>query len=326
MADVRWDILANLGQNFLGSYDAGRKRYTEDDRVARLQALGARYPDQLPPASVMGATLLQGGDLAGAMTAARLAQTQADREWQRELGTANLGLKAAHLEQTKSDRDWTRQLGAANYGLKAAQADPAVIAAQAKAKQVTLPSAVQDKILKAEDEAAAARQTMGHLQQALDLNEKTFSGAGALAQGKVAGSIPEWVPNVAPFPDRQKGIDTQTLDNLLQKQVLSNLKATFGSQMTLKEGEILRDVEGSVNKPADVRRGILQRASETVRERLGRNERRAQEMRSGTYFEPGEGGAPAVAATSPKYEEGKRYRSKSTGAVFVIRNGKPVAE
>lgn len=36
MTEVRWDVLANLGNNFVASYDAARKRAREDDELAAL--------------------------------------------------------------------------------------------------------------------------------------------------------------------------------------------------------------------------------------------------------------------------------------------------
>lgn len=102
MADVQWDLLAGLGQNFFGAYDAGRKRAIEADRISKLKEISNQFPGQLPPASTLGAALLSAGDLSGAMTAAHLAQTQADRatqqqQWQSEFGLRQKAAEEPHL-------------------------------------------------------------------------------------------------------------------------------------------------------------------------------------------------------------------------------------
>lgn len=328
MADgVRWELLAGLGQNFLGSYDAGRKRAVESDRVAKLQEIAAQYPGQLPPASVLGAGLLQAGDVSGAMAAAALAQTQAQQDWQRQHGTAQLAettrahdlqnqLQTATLEQTKANQGLQRQLGMATLGLNIAKA-------RQKAGEIT--PANQATVLKAEDEATSARRAMGSIQTALDLNEKSFAGFGASERGKIAGAFPEGTPNIAPLPDREKGINTQNFEKIVLKNVLGDLKATFGSQPAVKEGQLLVEIEGAINAPSAVRKNVLERALTAAQERRDINERRAKEIRAGTYFKGGSG-AETSPTTAPKYEEGKRYRSPSTKKFYTIINGVPVAE
>lgn len=331
MAQVDLSWIAGLGDSFLNSYDAARKRGVESSRAEKLKEIAAQYPGQLPPASVLGAGLLQAGDVSGAMAAAALAQTQAQQDWQRQHGTAQLAetarahtmqnqLQTATLEQTKANQDLQRQLGAATLGLNIAKV-------RQKAGEIT-PSN-QAAILKAEDEAESARRSMGAIQEALSLNDRAFSGIGAAARGRIAGAVPEGTPNIAPFPDREKGVNTQNLEKLVRGNILGSLKATFGSNPTEGERKVLLDLEGSIDAPADVRRQTLERALERAQERRETTERRAREMRAGTYFKTGGGAVGAEtppAAPARQYEEGKRYSSKSTGKTYVIRNGVPVAE
>jgi len=143
-------------------------------------------------------------------------------------------------------------------------------------------------VIDAEDDSTTAKRTVDAVKKALELNGSTYQGVGAGKLGRLAGEVPAWL---APGT-RKTGTDTQNFENLLMKQVLGGLKETFGGNPTEGERAILIDVEGSANKPAEVRKEILERARAAAENRGMMSDRRAAGVRGKSYFKPG-GGAPA---------------------------------
>ena len=75
--------LSQIGQSFFKQYDDGRKRAIEDQRKAALAEESKRTNGNVNLGS-LGKTLLGVGDLEGALTAARLAEAQGDRQFLRQ--------------------------------------------------------------------------------------------------------------------------------------------------------------------------------------------------------------------------------------------------
>jgi len=57
------------------------------------------------------------------------------------------------------------------------------------------------------------------------------------------------------------------LDNLLGKQILKQLKPTFGSQFTAKEGDWLKDIEANFGKSTEGNRALIRQGMDLVKER-----------------------------------------------------------
>jgi hypothetical protein len=57
------------------------------------------------------------------------------------------------------------------------------------------------------------------------------------------------------------------LDNLLGKQILKQLKPTFGSQFTAREGDWLKDIEANFGKSTEGNRALIRQGMDLIRER-----------------------------------------------------------
>lgn len=136
-------------------------------------------------------------------------------------------------------------------------------------------------ILEADEMVMTAQTALPILDQALKLSDTAYDGVGASQRGWLAGNL-----------GFEGGKATMEFDNLIQTQALNQLKAIFGAAPTEGERKILLDIAGSSSLPADVRKGILERAKQAVDRRLTMYKSRAEELRGGTFYKP-DGGQPS---------------------------------
>jgi hypothetical protein len=66
------------------------------------------------------------------------------------------------------------------------------------------------------------------------------------------------------FSDSEAQTATADLENIVLGTALTQLKAIFGAAPTEGERKILIDVQGSINKPANTRKAIWQRAQQAA--------------------------------------------------------------
>ncbi|TSJ60498.1 hypothetical protein FO470_17250 [Starkeya sp. 3C] len=126
------------------------------------------------------------------------------------------------------------------------------------------------------------------LNKALELNKTAFSGPTASVQAMAGNNLPDWLAPGSP----EAAQATTELDNVVQTQALTQLKAIFGAAPTEGERQILLDISGSSRLPPKVREGIYNRALDAVNRRLSFYSQRANAMRGGDYYKPGGSGTP----------------------------------
>jgi hypothetical protein len=143
-------------------------------------------------------------------------------------------------------------------------------------------------ITEADQMVMATGQGLKMLQEARNLSDKSNAGfaANTLAQ------IP------ALFGD-ESAQNTLVFDNLLQSQVLPQLKAIFGGAPTEGERSILLELQGSSSLPWPVRNRIIDRAINMANERLQFYQQQSDELRSGTYFNPRQPDRAAAPPAAP---------------------------
>ena len=117
------------------------------------------------------------------------------------------------------------------------------------------------------------------LQAALDLNDKAYSGFGALTRAEAAGKITGMVGGK---PNAQADA-TISLNNIITTQALESLKLTFGAAPTEGERKILLEIQGSVDKTPAQRKDIFERAMAMAKAKQGFHSRKAEAIRSGTW-------------------------------------------
>lgn len=148
---------------------------------------------------------------------------------------------------------------------------------QGGGKPANLSATAQKELFEAEDISTSSNNALGMLQEAINLNDKAYSGYTAKPRAFLASNIP--------FVDVPKGADaTVNLDNLMTGQALESLKSTFGGMPTEGERKILLDMQASVDKTPAQRKLILDRAVTLAKARLKFNEEKAKRLRSGMYF------------------------------------------
>lgn len=186
-------------------------------------------------------------------------------------------------------------------------------------------------ILEADDRVAQSEVAIDLLSKAKDISKQAYGGIGAGARSVAGVNLPDWmIPDKLASPE--KSIATQDLQNLTTQQALESLKAIFGGNPTEGERAILLDIQGSVNKPDEIRQKIYDRGLELARRRHEINKQRAMELRGGEFYKPKDETAPApvienvevVAKPAPvsKYKDGDVAINKATGEKLVFKAGK----
>lgn len=136
------------------------------------------------------------------------------------------------------------------------------------------------QLFETEDAIAAGQNVVSALDTALSLNDRARSGWGAELSANVGANLPDWVPLIG---GNSSDADTLQLKNIVTEQALSQLKLVFGGNPTEGERQILLDIQGSVNQPADVRKRIFDRAKELALTRIKFNEQRKAKIEGGGY-------------------------------------------
>ena len=142
-------------------------------------------------------------------------------------------------------------------------------------------SATDKKAIQEADEGVLSAQTaIDALKQAKTLSPQAYSGLAAGMRGSAASMV-----------GSDAGVATEDLKNIVTTNALGQLKAIFGGNPTEGERAILLDIQGSVNQPDVVRQKIFDRGMALAQKRLDFNQKRADDLRGGTYYK--QDGAPA---------------------------------
>lgn len=172
--------------------------------------------------------------------------------------------------------------------------DPASPAGQKFALTGQLPASLSATDKKAIQEAdqmvMASQQGLSMLNQAKTLNPKAAGGLGMGTLAEIFAQIGD-----------ETALNTRDLENVLQSNVLPQLKAIFGGAPTEGERQILLDLQGSARKTVEERRRIIDRSIAAANARIGFYRDQAADLRGGTYYSPtrGQPAAAPQAATPP---------------------------
>lgn len=151
-------------------------------------------------------------------------------------------------------------------------------------------SATDKKAIQEADEGVLSAQTaIDALKQAKQLSTQAYEGPTAGLRGSVSSMF-----------GSEGGVATQDLANVVTTNALGQLKAIFGGNPTEGERKIMLEIQGSVNQPDVVRQKIFDRGLALAQKRLDFNQKRAEDLRGGTYYK--QDGAPGASKgpTIPK--------------------------
>jgi len=170
--------------------------------------------------------------------------------------------------------------------------DPASPAGQKFALTGQLPASLSPTDKKAIQEAdqmvMASQQGLSMLNQAKTLNPKAAGGLGMGTLAEIFAQIGD-----------ETALNTRDLENVLQSNVLPQLKAIFGGAPTEGERQILLDLQGSARKTVEERRRIIDRSIAAANARIGFYRDQAADLRGGTYYSPTRGQPPAAQPAAP---------------------------
>lgn len=137
----------------------------------------------------------------------------------------------------------------------------------------TLTATDKKAILEADEMVLNAQNVLPLLDRAIELNNVAYDGFGASQRGSVSGNL-----------GSEAGQATMELENNVLAGALGQLKAIFGAAPTEGERKILIDVEGAINRPANVRKQIFARAKTAAERRMQFYQDRANELRGGDFY------------------------------------------
>lgn len=165
-------------------------------------------------------------------------------------------------------------------------------------KEAQLSATDKRFIQEADDLVASNQQVIDDLNSIIkpdadgsSINDRAYSGWGADEFAWMARNDPTGI-----F-DKKAGEATTLLTNTVTGQALQNLRSIFGGNPTEGERGILLEMQASVNKSPQERRDIIDRAIKFAQKRLAINQQRADELRGGTYFQPGGGSEASSGGT-----------------------------
>lgn len=165
-------------------------------------------------------------------------------------------------------------------------------------------------ILEAEDTAATSESAISGLDRALQLHDQAYSGLLANERAAIGGVF-----------GAEGALATQELNNVITGQALENLKAIFGGMPTEGERQILMQIQGSAEQPADVRKAILQRARAAAVNRLNLNRAQAEAIRSGDFYQPGYKAPPQQSTEPVRISGDADYSTLPSGTEFIAPDG-----
>lgn len=222
-------------------------------------------------------------------------------------------MKAGQVGAQATSTPEARRASAAQFGLK--EDDPRfqsyVLTGKFPREDAQSLTAVDKKAILEADELVAANESgISMLDKALEVSPKAYDGMGASGRAWAANNLVPWnTPEAAATAD---------LDNIITGQALASLKATFGAAPTEGERKILVELSGSSNQPADVRKGIFERAKGLAEKRLAFNKQRAAELRGGTFYKPQGGEKPDAPRQISSDEE---YTALPAGTTYIDPKG-----
>lgn len=153
-----------------------------------------------------------------------------------------------------------------------------------------LDSGTKDEIREATKNVDNLNLSKGLLAQALKLNDSASSGPYLETRSGVGAQM-----------GFQSSKDAQVMTNLLLRNVLPQLKASFGGSPTEGERAILIQIETAMEQPPDVRRQILETAQQLLDLRAENARRLIGGLQTGNLYRPSpqEADQPPAAETAP---------------------------
>jgi hypothetical protein len=234
---------------------------------------------------------------------ARAEEQALNRESREQLQRMALELRAQGMSEAAAHRQATlelqRELG---RGRLEGQAEERERRAQAdRDRAANLTPAEQRQLFQLRDQAEAGESSLSALREARELSNKF--------QGGTLGAGLSWVERqaaaIANVDPSESARATASFNNIMGVEMLGKLRATFGSNPTNAEREVLQKLQASASEPRSVRNELLDRAIRLAEERQKKAEADAEAIRTRSYRQPGgQPAAPQAPGAAPVQQPG----------------------
>jgi hypothetical protein len=201
-----------------------------------------------------------------------------------------------------------------------------------------LTSTDKKAIFDAEDASATLSGTVESLSRAKELNDKTYSGFMAGTRATIGAKAPAWMQDFIPdeFADPETAKATNEWQLLMSPEAIKQMSASLKGATTDFELRRFEALLADPSTPAETRARVIDRMLSLANRQLEINNSRLNDLRAGTYYQPGGGASaapnmqqqqqPAPVPSDPsKLEVGKAYQAPDgrvgvwTGQGFVVQ-------
>jgi len=181
----------------------------------------------------------------------------------------------------------------------------------------------KDELYNADAAIKSSTSALLLLNKALSINKKAYEGATAGARRTIARNLPG-------FKSSEGVKATTELENILTRQAVGSLKATFGGNPSDAEARLLLRLEGAIDMSTEERDALIQESITAAVRRLKDNKEKVKSIRSGAFDldrsspdEKAKGGRIGYAHGGYATEE---QDMRGGGAVNMRTGGRPMTD
>jgi hypothetical protein len=340
--------IAGIGDAYMKGRDRRTAQELEAARKAVLAGGVPTGPDGRPAYGDLASQLFAIGDADTAMGFTRLAETQAERDWERSRPIEVAGgrlidpgtYKPVYEPPPDPSEGWSLSPGEVRYD---AQGNPI---ASAPPKPPTMGASDRKALYASEDEALNVEGTISALEHAKELNSKTFSGAGASTRAWAGSKLPDWaVPDAV--ADRTGAEATNEWQNIMSAEAIKTMSQALTGATTNFELQKFEQLLSDPSTPPKTRENVINRMIYLAKRKASLLEDRTKELRGmdapassedlSSYIpEPGEaspddliaaagpepGEVPATAPGEiPQITDEADFQALPSGALFIAPDG-----
>jgi len=140
----------------------------------------------------------------------------------------------------------------------------------------------------ADDKVRQGNQVIDQLNEALNLSNSAWQGAGGSAAGPISSALGDYAP--------QGAQDAARMDKIIMEGALPQLKQAFPSRITNADLAFFTKLQGISAQPQATREALIKEAIQRTRRITADAQSDANELRGQTYYTPGGGSGTSGSA------------------------------
>ncbi len=316
-----------------GAYESADKRAQEAELKAGLAEAGQMLQSGGDMRNVYGRLLGLGPSALPAATAlSNIERARADQEWTKTyqggmldiarqkqnepkiVGSAETGYFL--VDRTGRPIGPNAPAGAGPVPSGGAGPQPIIPAKPKAPKEMTVTD--RKAIQNAEDENAELDSTVESLQRAGEINSQTFTGAGAGVRAWLGTKLPDMaVPDVIADPKTAR--ITEEWQKTMNPEAIQRMASTLKGATTDFELRKFVDLLADPSTTPQTRKAVIDRMLKLSERKREINQLRMDQLRGGTYYQPGGGlsarpGAPNAVPENDRPEISEAREAIARGA------------